>query len=437
MQLRIVLTLCVVVLMCIAPGAAQETAESRGRAVLNELAAGQFEAVHARFNAQVAAALPVQKLSAVWQQLTAQVGGFKSVDAVRSQAMGANQMVEMTCTFERAPLVARVVFDAEWKIAGLTFTPPPPPASAWTPPDYVNPSAFVERDVTVGGPEFPLPGTLSVPVGRGPFPAVVLVHGSGPNDRNETIGPNQVFRDLAGGLASRGIVVLRYDKRTRVHAARLATMFGFTVKDEVTDDVRAAVTLLMNTPEVQRDRVVVAGHSLGGMLAPRIAREDNRVAGLVILAGLARTLEEAVVDQSKYLSQNDPAVVAAAEASLRQIRDPALTATTPVSLAGASIPGAYFLDLRGYDPPAVARSLNVPMLILQGERDYQVTTTDFELWKKALAERSNVAFTLYPSLNHLFIAGAGQSRPDEYMRAGHVDAAVVADIADWIHRQPR
>ena len=285
-----------------------------------------------------------------------------------------------------------------------------------------------------------LPGTLSMPTGAGPFPAVVLVAGSGPNDRDETLGPNKPFKDLAGGLASRGIAVLRYDKRTKVYGAKLAAVKDFTVKQEVVDDVLEAVKVLRANPKVDRARVFVLGHSLGAMLVPRIGAADPSLAGLIVMAGPARSLEDAIVEQTRYIAMADGTISSDEQAQIDAAakvssRVKALTpddAKSATDIFGA--PASYWLDLRGYDPPSAAKALTQPLLVLQGERDYQVTMAEFEKWKASLAGRRNVTFHTYPSLNHLFLAGTGKSVPAEYQTPGHVAEPVVTDIAAWILR---
>ena len=97
-----------------------------------------------------------------------------------------------------------------------------------------------------------------------------------------------------------------------------------------------------------------------------------------------------------------------------------------------SVLASYWLDLQGYQPAQAARTLSQPLLILQGERDYQVTMEDFRLWKEALAERKDVRLRSYPGLNHLLMAGEGKSLPTEYLVPGHVSEKVIQDIADWV-----
>lgn len=306
-----------------------------------------------------------------------------------------------------------------------------------TPPPYAKPDTFDESDVTVGSGEWALPGTLTMPKGTGPFPALVLVHGSGPGNRDEGYGPNKPFRDLAWGLASQGIAVLRYDKRTLVYGAKMVKLLDtLTVKEEFIDDALAAVTLLRNTPGIDPKRIFVLGHSEGGMVLPRIGAADKDIAGLIVMAGNTRPFEDLFVAQVKYLAAVDGTVTdqeqAQIDAAEKQVE--AIKALKPgakdVILGGGA---AYWLDLRNYDPVKVAQTLTQPMLILQGERDYQVTfKEDFQGWKQGLAGRKDVTFKSYPALNHLFLAGEGQSTPEEYSHPGHIPEAVISDIATWI-----
>jgi dienelactone hydrolase len=417
-------------------------ARAHARATLAAIGAGEFGKVEGDFTSQMQKALPPGRLAAMWAALQSQAGTFKSCETEpRVVTIADKEMVITACTFERATVDVQFAFDGNGRISGLVFRPASSAASAHTPPPYANPSAYTESERTIGLPDWRLPATFTLPAGVRPAPALVLVHGSGPNDRDETIGGNKPFKDLATGLASRGIAVLRYDKRSRVHAGKMAGVSGFTVQQEVIEDVLEAVKALRSEPGIDSERIFVLGHSLGAMLIPRIWLADPSIAGVIVLAGPARPLQDAIVAQSRYLAGADGTTSAdeqqgieRAEALARQVR--ALQPDDAKSgglIAGA--PASYWLDLRGYDPTAAATKVKAPMLIMQGGRDYQVTTEEFEKWKAALGTRPDVTFRSYPFLNHLFIAGAGPSLPAEYQIPGHVAEEVISDIATWIQAQ--
>lgn len=405
------------------------------------LVAGDFTASHAMFDETVARQMSVDQLKATWAALQSQVGKFVKRHSTRVETQPPLAITHVTCEFASSWIDLRAVFNQAGKVAGLQFLPARRPDQQI--PPYAKPDAFTEAAVEFGETGWRLPGTLTLPKGSGPFPAVILVHGSGPNDRDETIGANKPFRDLAWGLATRGIAVLRYDKRTRAHQAQLAkVMAGFTAKEEVIDDVGHAVALLRQRPEIDPQRVHVLGHSLGGMLAPRIARDHSGIAGLAILAGATRPLEDMIVEQVNYIARLDGSVSEEEKKQMDQLvelagRARALTskdASDPTPLLGAA--PSYWLDLRAYDAPATAAKLTIPILILQGGRDYQVTDQDMANWRSALTGRPNVQFKMYPALNHLFIAGTGKSGPAEYQVPGFVSEEVVRDVAELLV-QPR
>jgi dienelactone hydrolase len=412
---------------------------ARAQDVVARLVSGDVEPLLPTLTDKMKAVVNADFLRRLIPSLVGQFGAFKSQTGARFESQGVMRVVHVSCAFERAIVEIRVAFDPADRLGGLGQGPPTPTVP-YTPPSYVTSSAFRDEAVTIDAGGWPLPGTLSMPIGNGPIPGVVLVHGSGPNDRDESVGPNKPFRDLAEGLASRGIAVLRYDKRTRVHAGRVAGLRDFTVKDEVVDDAVAAVKKLRDTRGIRADRIFVLGHSLGGMLAPRIAAADPSIAGLIVMAGAVKSLEQAIVDQTRYLSMLDGTISAdeqqALDNAIRLAADVRALkpGDPPIVAAPISAPSSFWLDMRGYDAAAAASRLTQPMLVLQGERDYQVTMEDFAAWRRALASRANVQLKSYPALNHLFIAGAGPSAPAEYGRPGHVDEAVVSDIAAWIKR---
>ncbi|HEV8219476.1 MAG TPA: alpha/beta fold hydrolase [Streptosporangiaceae bacterium] len=236
----------------------------------------------------------------------------------------------------------------------------------------------------------------------------------------------------------------RFEKVTHAHPAECAASPAFTLTDEYVPQALAGLRLLSGHPAIDPARLYLAGHSLGGSVAPRIAAAAAAagpgIAGMIILAGGAQPLHWSAVRQFGYLATVTPGGAAALQPALdtitaqaKAVDDPGLSATTPPETLPFGIPAPYWLDLRGYDPPAAAAALGKPMLILQGGRDYQVTVDDdLSRWKAALGHRPDVTIRVCDADNHLFFPGSGPSTPEEYEPAQHMDPEVVAGIVSWL-----
>lgn len=420
--------------------APEPTLEALGREVVEALARGDHREIWGRFDGGMQAAMSAEQLATLWPSLEAQAGKLASIDDTRSAEKDDLVAVTVPVSFDRLKLDVRIIFTKERKITGL-FVTPAKLDHEYVAPGYADASKFEEREVAVGEGELSLPGTLTLPKDPRPCPVVILVHGSGPNDRDETIGPNKPFRDLAHGLATRGVGVLRYDKRTLVHGKALAERVGaaLTVREETIDDVLAAATLLRSVPEIDARQIFVAGHSLGGMVVPRIAKADASLAGFVILAGSTLPLPATVLRQSRYIAEIDGALSPDEEKALAELeRQVARIATLGDDDSGATLLGVgatYWRDLAAHDPAALIAGEKRPILVLQGDRDYQVTLEDFAGWEKALAGKKNAQLKRYPTLNHLFVAGEGKSTPTEYQTPGNVAPEVIEDIVAFVARR--
>ncbi len=297
------------------------------------------------------------------------------------------------------------------------------------------PRGITEQDVTIGSGEWALSGTLTLPPGRGRFRALVLVHGSGPGDRDESMGPNKPFRDLAWGLAPRGIAVLRYEKRTRQHGAKMAASHRpLSIREETLDDAIEAVQVLKSRPEVDSRHIYLLGHSMGGSLAPRIATMAGGLAGIIIVAGSNRKPWEMMSEQTDYVLTNpnlpaeDRKQAEEVRAAARKLRDPKTNETEIV----LGQPVSYWRWWRTYDPVAEAARLESRILIIHFGRDYMVTEKDLAGWKNGLARHKNVTLKIYPRLNHAFRSGTGMGTPEEFSHFKPASPELIQDIAEWI-----
>src|SRR5690606_22580166 len=405
---------------------------------LDHLDAGEYAQVEAMFGPDMAKAVPADKLKAVWESLPAQVGKATGRGEADVSTQAGATIVKIPLHYEKAELMATFAIDGEGRIAGFVVQPAQTAAPA---PAVADDATYVERDLAVGEGERALPGTLAMPKGDGQasgkgVPAVVLVHGSGPQDRDETIGPNKPFLDIARGLAAQGIAVLRYEKRTRARPQDF-TGGDFGVDDETTNDAVLAVDALRKVEGIDPGRVFVLGHSQGGLMAPRIAALSGHVAGLVLLAAPARPLLDILIEQNRRLAVLDDGKTSDAErdaidALVEQVRIARDPATDPASKSLMGLPVGYWRSIDGVDPVAEAKRVALPMLVLQGARDIQVVDADWQQWKGGFHDDPKVAFKLYDKLNHFGIAGEGEGTLAEYQQPGHVDAQLIDDVAAWI-----
>lgn len=403
--------------------------------VIEMARAGRFAGIEELFAPPLRAAVPAAAIQTAWTAEAAKIGPVAAVGPPVSEPAGSGLVrVSTPVTCEHGGLTVVVSVDEAGQLNGFRLAPLA--TTAWTPPRYASHGKFTEREVTIGSGPLAVPGTLTLPRSRGQRPGVVLL-ASGPADRDMTTGPNKPFKDLAWGLASRGVAVLRFDKISHVHG-RVATDPGFTMADEYLPHAAAAVRLLQREPGVDPARVFVLGHSGGGKAAPRVAAAEPSVAGLVILAGDTLPLSGSAVRVARYLAELDggegmTGTVDVLTRQAAQVEGAGLSRATPSADLLFGWPASYWLDLREYDQVGVAAALDKPMLILQGRRDYQVTVDgDLARWQAGLVRRPDVTIRIYDADDHMFFAGVGKSTPADYERPQHVDAAVVADIAGWL-----
>ncbi|HEY1534062.1 MAG TPA: alpha/beta fold hydrolase, partial [Polyangiaceae bacterium] len=322
--------------------------------------------------------------------------------------------------FARDMMDGLVVFEPAGKIVGIFFLNAPQ-----RPKDTGAPDPRVKQiDVTVGPVN--LPGSLALPAqpAAARVPGAVLIAGSGPQDRDESVHGAKPFRDLALALAARGIATLRYDKRTFAHPELFIADPSPTVETETIVDAVAAIGVLRARPELDPQRLFVIGHSLGALLAPEVASRAGEIAGLVLLAAPGRPVLELTLEQLRIqgVKASD---LAPLEARIHAL--PQLAATE--SLLG--LPASYWQDLDKRDEMQIARDLGRPVLLLRGGSDQNVFAVDQERWVQALSGKVPLEAATLPGLNHLLIAGDPAATA-----TAHVPEDVSSRIAAFINAPP-
>ena len=303
-----------------------------------------------------------------------------------------------------------------------------------------------EKMIVCADSAYPLNGMLTLPDDLSEkVPAVVFVHGSGSSNMDEKIYKITPFRDLAHGLASRGIASVRYDKRSYVHPLKLlrAAKGRLTVKEETIDDAIAAAALLRGDARIDPDRIFIVGHSMGGMLAPRIDAEGGNFRGLVIMAGTPRRMEEIVLDQLAATGETVPrllrGIIKKQAAKYEKMFDGLYDLSDEEAKKkafGGGVTLYYFKEMGLHQTPEALQACKKPMLIMQGEKDVQVSVErDFNLYRQLLSDRDDVEFRLYEGLSHAFVPsiyGTIDKAAKECKTEQHIGDAVIDDIADFI-----
>lgn len=342
-------------------------------------------------------------------------------------------VVAVPLKFKNQNLNINVVFDADKNIAGVNMS------------EY---GELVELNLPENAQEIAieipcsdgktLPGTLTLPGSEKNYPVVVLVHGSGANDRDEKIGVNAPFKDLAYKLAAKGIASIRYDKRTLVYANELANQYDFTVQQETSNDAVDAVAFARQQDHFAASQVIVLGHSLGGYMAPLIASESNSDK-VILMAAPYQRLIDILVYQYTYLSNLDKIVTAEEQAQIDEVTQFVERVSNGIDAIKEDEPlmggyKAYWQSFQDLDMPSIATTLTQPVLCLNGEEDYQVTMSEFNMWKEQFDNQANWTFTSFPGLTHMMTPGSLETGPSSYSTPSHVADEVIESIVSFINQ---
>lgn len=304
---------------------------------------------------------------------------------------------------------------------------------------------MITQNILVGeGTQYPLKGKIILPddVSK-PVPAVVFVHGSGSSNMDEKVYKLTPFKDLAEGLAQRGIASIRYDKRSFAHPFKLLKETDLTVRQETIEDAILAADLLKQHPSIDSEKVFIAGHSMGGMLAPRIDAEGGNFRGLILLAGSPRKLEDILLYQTRetlslsgklvrFILEKQIKTLEATFAGLYDLTDEESKARK----IGGGTTAYYFKEMGEHSVEGYLAQLTKPILVMQGSKDFQVKAdVDFVMYQELLADHPDASFRLYDNLNHCFVPsvfGRIDKAKQEYAVEQHIGHEVISDIADWI-----
>ncbi|MFP4457360.1 MAG: DUF3887 domain-containing protein [Clostridia bacterium] len=397
---------------------------------VNDFVSKDVDSILEKYNytLQVEQALNRMMFIQVYSQIENVNGEFTEIGERTESNSLESSIITYQLIYTEGSIKLNIVFDNEKKIAGFNYVQEKEKV------EYSE--SIVSEEVEFGSEEYPITGTITYPNQEDSFYAVILIPGSGPTDRDSTLYENTPMKDLALGLADKGIASLRFDKRNLLYGDKI-DINSFTPYQEYIADVKFAYDLMVNNERIDNEHIYLIGHSQGGNLIPAFAKEVE-AAGFVILSGNVTPLHELTIDQLEYLYNLDGELSDKEKQDLegyKKMRDninnlDESSDFTPQQLMGVS--KDYWLFYKKYDPIEQAKEIKEQVLIVNGSRDYQVPVSEYELWKNGLSNRENVTFKLYEGMNHLLFNGEGTPSPQEYLTAKNISQELVNDIYNWI-----
>ena len=371
-----------------------------------------------------------------WTELIGTYGKYMSSKPVNFEKSQYYTFIAYKINFEYLPYILNLSFNDKKEIIYISFMQA---HKVYFAPDYANVSTFTEEKFTFHNKEYELNGLLSVPNLPGKLPLIVIIGESGPTDKDGSYDENKPYKDLAWGMATNGYVVFRYDKRSINYSIMLMrdkmSYTSFTCREDYLDDLYKAMDTLESFKYIDKDRVYVLGHGQGGMLLPLVAKERREVKGIIMMGSNAKRTQEMMIDQYAYLSKVTPykkdEYDEQAKKALRSM-DKKLNPLTEHHHMPYDVQATYWIWLNKYKHLEMAKKQKTPMLILHGERDYQVNMENLKLWQNTLSKNPAATIKSYPKLNHLFYTGEVESTYSEYYLKSNIPDYVMKDIIEWL-----
>jgi len=398
--------------------------------VLKYFQEDNIDSVYNMFDENMKQHITTNDLTGLFAKLETAYGDFVKTADFSITQRGEHKLCLLDLEFKNDKLQLQISFNEVHQIAGLFFSPIKSASDYQT----VNNENIIESEIILESGKYKLPAIICKPKNLEKFDMVVLVHGSGANDKNMTAGPNMIFRDISHQLANAKIASLRYDKRT--YAYRNLNPDSITLEETTIIDALAAIELACQQEGVQR--VILIGHSLGAMAAPRIAERAKKLDAVIMLAANASPLNEIIIDQYKHiysidgLSKGEKQMIEEIKRKSKNVSKISNNTNFESKDLSLNQNQYYWNYLNNYNQLETLKAIQIPVFIAQGERDYQVDMKEFKIWQKKMKNKSNIFLKSYPKLNHLFMEGEGKSFPAEYKKKGEVASYLIDDIAIFI-----
>lgn len=411
------------------------------RTTLQLFSSQKFDSLSGMMAPQIKKYMNEDRLDMTWNDMIDKYDSLVKINETSITFKDSITITETKIEFVKKSFNYKVTFNSKQQIIGMYFLNT---QVQHTPPDYINALNFVEYKIAVPTKGIKAEGVLSMPRRVKQAPLVIIVGGSGPTDKDGTVGPNKPYLDIAWGLAQQGIAAYRYDKRI-VNRANIQSdkLNEMTIDDEYVDDIKNIIKYFKQDKRIDAKQIFILGHSQGGYIIPYLAKNIKSIKGFIGMAAGYSSLLEVIPNQVDYLmglNPNDNSSKAAYLKMKNQIvytRNHLYDKNINMDSVFQGVGIKYLQHMEANSPAKLARYIkHKPLLLIQGERDYQVPTTELEQWKR-ITDSTSTKVILYPKLNHLMMEGEGLSTPAEYAKPNNVPYDVADAIKKWIENLPR
>jgi dienelactone hydrolase len=423
--------------------AEDEVSIERPKQIIEYFKSGNVEEIYKQFDSIMAVKLTPNRLAPIWKQLTANYGEFNGFGKQDTSTLSGNLIINTDLDFDKAIMNFMLAVDkSNDKISGIYLSEQERKdldAKANELPAYIDTTKFYESDVIVKD-VYDLKGKLSVPNKFKEKIVFILVHGSGPNDMDETIGKNKFFKNLAWGLATDGYAVLRYNKLTYQYGNQFKKDSKMTQKDEYSNSIKGAIDLVRSNTATKGAKIVLIGHSQGASAITDFA-DDKSIDGLILLSGTPRKIYDVYGEQLEYIFGLDGSLTDAEKNMIAEHKEKidyysSHKKLKNVAISSDSLPLGlnyeYLLYLDKFDPIKNLSKSKKPTLIVGGGHDYQIKKTDFDAWKSGLDKKKNVEFNFIDNVNHIYGITEKMSVPADYNKHLPITPELFKVIDNWL-----
>ena len=375
--------------------------------------------------------LTEEQFKATWKSINLSLGKLTEYEKSCDTITDSGLISYFDLNFEKKSVVFGVRVQQD-KVLSFFAVQSAPCASKYSIAEYIDKNSFTEKNILINDS---LNVLLTSPMKIDDSNIIcIMLTGSGQQDSDGTIGANKPIKDLAVGLASKGIHTLRFSKKL------VGVTEKYTIEDEYGKIVDNILKFISGKSEYQKFKIFIIGHSLGGMVAPTIGSQQKRVEGVIAVSANFRPMEDLLLQQTEYVLSLDKnstmdqkqAFLSDIDSRIKYLKKD-LNTSSPSNLLPFNVPASYWISLKKYDlnKRKIRKNITKPMLVLWGENDYQVPATELKLYKRYFSGAPN-KFISYSNLNHILTKSDGTMSPAEYHIQQNIPEYVVSDIAAWI-----